>query len=484
MPSLLASLLTLLAAACGAAAGPTYYVDPATGDDANAGRSAKAAWKTLAPANALTFTPGSRLLLRAGSEFAGPLNLRGSGAPGRPCTVGKYGPGPLPHIAVGPGGPPVVSLVNTAYWEVGDLELSGGIIGVYLWVKDTGLTRHHHFRRLDIHDILGSTTGDDGGFLLKREGEDTWFDDLLVEGCTIRHADRNGILLTDYPTASDKHHSTRVVLRGNHLQDIGGDGIFILGCDGAVIEDNVVRYAHQRVGRRPGERACAGIWPHRCNDTLIQRNEVSHTAVGGLTVWDSEGFDDDCSCRRTIFQYNYSHDNAGGFLLICGGPRGTIARYNVSQNDGVATFTAESDGTGDALVHNNTIYVGPELSVVLIRNTFGKPDGIRFANNIIYAAGTVVHSPGGITGLSFDHNAFLGRHENRPADPNAIVADPLLAAPGTGAEGFASLAGYRLRPLSPCRAAGVAIPGSPRRDFWGHRPPAGLPPSIGANSGG
>jgi len=26
---------------------------------------------------------------------------------------------------------------------------------------------------------------------------------------------------------------------------------------------------------------------------------------------DSEGFDDDDSCRNSVFQYNYSHDNAG-----------------------------------------------------------------------------------------------------------------------------------------------------------------------------
>jgi hypothetical protein len=460
--------------------GVTYYVDAAAGSDANTGLSPQQAWQTLAPVNAAALVPGSRVLLKAGTTYAGPLVLTSSGKPGLPIVVGKYGAGAKPHIEVGPGGPPVVQVTNAEYLEVSNLELSGGIIGVFAYVKDFGVARHLYFRQLNIHDILGSTTGDDGGFLCKREGEDTWFDDLRIEDCVIDHADRNGILLTDYPTASDKHHSTRVLIRGNRLRNIGGDGIFILGCDGAVIEGNVLRYAHQRVGRGPGERACAGIWPHRCNDTLIQYNEVSHTAVGGLTVWDSEGFDDDINCNRTVFQYNYSHDNAGGFLLLCGAPKGTIVRYNVSQNDGTAVFTAESDGTGEALIYNNTIYVGAGRSIPLLRNTFGTPDGIRFANNIFYADGELTYNFGNAKNVTFDHNAYFGYHANRPADETAITADPLLMAPGGGGDGMESAAAYKLRPGSPCLGAGVAMPKAGGRDFFGARLPEGAAPSVGA----
>ncbi|NSW55040.1 MAG: right-handed parallel beta-helix repeat-containing protein [Armatimonadetes bacterium] len=476
-------ILVLACLTCSRAAAPVYFVDAVSGDDSNSGRSPAGAWKTLAPVNALQLEPGSRILLRAGGEYEGPLNLTGSGALGSPNTVGSYGEGPKPHILRGPGSGPVVSLYNGSHWEIADLEISGGTIGVFAYMKEFGIARSLHFRRLDIHDVRGSLTGDDGGFLLKREGEETWFDDLLIENCTIERVDRNGILLTDYPTAKDTHHSTGVVIRGNHLRDIGGDGIFILGCDGAVIEHNVLRYAHQRVGRRPGERACAGIWPHRCNDTLIQFNEVSHTAVGGVTVWDSEAFDDDVSCRGTVFQYNYSHHNAGGFLLMCAGSRGTIVRYNVSENDAVATFTLESDGTGGATIHNNTIYVGPELSVTLFRNTSGAPDTLRFVNNIVHADGQMVHSPRGITGITCSNNAWFGNIRNRPEDPAAILSEPGLIAPGTGGEGFGTIGGYRLVPDSPCRGAGTAVPGDPGIDLFGNARPDGGGPWVGACHG-
>ena len=59
--------------------------------------------------------------------------------------------------------------------------------------------------------------------------------------------------------------------------------------------------------------AAAGIWPWDCDDTIIQFNEVS----GMKGTVDGQGFDSDFLCRRSLFQYNYSHNNDGGFMLIC-----------------------------------------------------------------------------------------------------------------------------------------------------------------------
>ncbi|MBI2298353.1 MAG: right-handed parallel beta-helix repeat-containing protein [Armatimonadetes bacterium] len=465
LPLLTASLLTIAA--------PAWYVDSAAGDDARDGRSPARAWRSLKPAEQLDVPPGGRLLLKAGGEYAGPLTLRGSGTAARPNLLGRYGDGPAPRIVTG-GGDIVLTLANVQHWEVSGLDLSGGRCGVLVRAREMGLCRALHFRDLAIHDIHGGLTGDDGGFLLQRDGLETWFDDVLIEGCRLDHVDRHGILHTDYPKPTDEHHTTRLVIRGNQLRDIGGDGIFILSCDGAVIEKNTVRYAHQRVGRRPGERACAGLWPHRCNGTIVQLNEVSHTAVGGVTVWDSEAFDDDNTCRGTIFQYNHSHDNAGGFLLLCGGARGTIVRYNLSENDAVATFTAEGDGTGDATIYNNTVYVGPGLTASFLRNTFGAPDKLRFYNNLLYAAGRLAWQPGSARGVSLEHNAHFGDRTGWPEDPHAILADPLLLAPGTGPDGC------RLRRGSPCAGAGRIVPGNGGRDLRGERVSARVRPAVGA----
>lgn len=76
----------------------------------------------------------------------------------------------------------------------------------------------------------------------------------------------------------------------------------------------------------------AAIWPHSSNDALIQFNEVSNTRfVGG----DGQAFDVDYNCDNAIVQYNYSHDNEGGFLLLMESANYVTVRYNISVNDGV-----------------------------------------------------------------------------------------------------------------------------------------------------
>lgn len=457
----------------------TVYVDSISGDDRNNGLSPRTAWNTLARVNRAQFSPGCRILLRAGSDLAGPLELRGSGAENAPIAVGRYESGPSPRIRDAGAEGAVVALRGVEFWEIADLELIGGRTGVLAQTRPSALTRHLVFRRLDIRDVRGGLVGDDGGFLCRKEGDRAYFDDLRIEDCTVEHVDRNGILVTDWPAKPDDPRSTRVVIRGNRLTDIGGDGIFILGCKGAVIERNVLRYAHQRVGRGPGERACAGIWPQRSIGTLIQFNEVSHTAVGGRTVWDSEAFDDDASCENTVFQYNYSHDNAGGFLLLCGG-KGAVVRYNISQNDAIATFSIETDNVRGALIYNNTIYVGAGRTVNLARNTMGSPRDIRFFNNLLYADGEMTYDFGSIKRMRFQNNAYFGTHRDPPSDPGCVTANPLLQRPGGGGDGMQTARAYMLRSGSPCGQAGRPIAGNGKRDFFGRRVPTETPPSIGA----
>ncbi len=91
------------------------------------------------------------------------------------------------------------------------------------------------------------------------------------------------------------------------------------------------------------------------------------------------------------------------------------------------------------------------------------------------------HELGESTGNVFENNVFYGNHENVPQDPNAIAADPMLVGPGSGGDGRHSLEGYRLRPGSPCRGAGVPVANNGGQDFWGHPVPAEGAPDIGAH---
>jgi hypothetical protein len=342
---------------------------------------------------------------------------------------------------------------------------------------------------LDVHDVYGSLVKSEGGgagINCSNGGSKvkTWFDDLRIEGCHLERTDRNGITMAGYADRANWRPSLHVVIRNNRLDDIGGDGIVPIGCDGCLIEHNVIHGGRQRC-----QDAAAGIWPWACDNTTVQFNEVS----GMKGTVDGEGYDSDWDCRNSLFQYNYSHDNDGGFMLICnnGGSRmpfnagntGTVIRYNISQNDSARLFHI-SGPCQDIRVYNNVFYVGKGKAIhaVLPGNWGGAwSQGLRFWNNIFLVDGSADFDWGGMTDVKFDHNTFYGHIANQPADAHAITADPSLKAPGSGGNGLGSVTGYQLKADSPCRGAGVLAPDNGGRDFWGRPVPAATPPDIGAD---
>lgn len=78
-----------------------YYVDDVAGNDANPGTSPAFAWRTLARAQVVSFSPGSALLLRRDGSWNGKLTLSSSGLAGAPIVVGSYGAGALPRLHTG-----------------------------------------------------------------------------------------------------------------------------------------------------------------------------------------------------------------------------------------------------------------------------------------------------------------------------------------------------------------------------------------------
>ncbi|MFD2876896.1 hypothetical protein ACFTAO_14295 [Paenibacillus rhizoplanae] len=81
--------------------------------------------------NSVTFSPGDRILLKAGSVWNDQyLDLKGSGSKGNPITVDRYGSGAKPLIHFGNtavGGEGFgVRLRNVSYWEINNLEITSG----------------------------------------------------------------------------------------------------------------------------------------------------------------------------------------------------------------------------------------------------------------------------------------------------------------------------------------------------------------------
>ncbi|UCF52050.1 MAG: hypothetical protein JSV48_22540, partial [Bradyrhizobium sp.] len=112
----------------------------------------------------------------------------------------------------------------------------------------------------------------------------------------LRNCTRNGINMRGYSNRRDWHPNLNVVIRGNLLEGIAGDGIVPIACDGALVERNRMRDCPRML---PAGEAAAGIWPWSSDNTVIQFNEVSdHKAP-----WDAQGFDSGWNCRNTLIQY-------------------------------------------------------------------------------------------------------------------------------------------------------------------------------------
>ncbi len=482
--------------------GTVYYVDSVAGSDGNNGAAPESAWKTLGKVNRTTFKPGDRILLKSRSAWDGQLWPKGSGVAGHPILLGMYGAGVKPIINGHGLAEDAVLLKNQEYWEIENLEITNTGVGpavrrgVHLALENFGEAHHIYLRSLTIHDVNGlDSMKPNGGIDYTCAGEQkaSRFVDLRIEDNEIYRVDRNGIFgWSDRWIRSKWYPSLGVVVRGNLLNDIGGDGIVVVAADGALVEHNVVGRANQRSAGYN-----VAIWSWSSDNTIIQYNE----AFGTKGERDGEGFDSDWNSQNTLIQYNYSHDNDGGFLLICNeggheqsesiGNRGTIARYNISQNDRTRGIALTGPIT-DTQIYNNTIFIGPdrEMEVVLYADwKAGWPASTYFYNNIFYALGKAQISYGSentraksgaystsagygqSTNNVFDSNVYFGKIAP-PEDLRGLKTDPRMVSPGSGALGRETLNGYALQADSAARGSGRVIANDGRRDFFGNAVPS------------
>lgn len=486
-----------------------FYVDSAAGDDSHTGLREDQAWKTLEKVNAQVLQPGDTVLFRAGSVWNGEqLKPQGSGTEEQPITIGAYGAENTTQRPIFNGNGlhrEVVWLCDVEYYNVSNLEITNQGAQVAerraVFVENTGIGAmdHIHLTDLYIHDVNGRVDirrNEEGGIICmvtnkSKEGvtEPSKFHDLLIENNKFVHVDYGAVFVRnknlrrgtiDWPGTYPWVGNTKVVIRGNHLDNMGGDGIVMCECDGGLVEYNVAKECHMRC-----EDPCAAIWCINSDNSVFQFNEAYLTRKDK----DGQAYDADGNCHNTCFQYNYSHDNEGGFMLICNwytpgvdfNDNGVI-RYNISQNDRSKLFHYSGINT-NFQVYNNTFYVGPGNNTTFSRGSGGVAgSSVNFYNNIFYNEGSNFSYDAGPTNTTFDNNLYYGNHPgNEPKDPHKIIADPMLLAPGTGGIGLDSVGGYKLLPGSPCIDAGKDIPNRGTRDYFGNPIADGQKVDIGAH---
>lgn len=528
--------------------GVTYYVSTRTGRDNNDGRSPQTALYSLKMLSGIALHAGDCILLERGCVFANDyLHLRNlHGREDCPITIGAYGDGALPLIqANGCGiwfqdyGCPLdhpahryrgyvssaVLLYDCSYMEMEDIAITNTAIdidaayndidtmnrtGVAVVAQNAGTLCHIYLRRLDVRHVHGNVYDkhmNNGGiyftaFKPVNEGLTgiARFDDLLIEDCYLEDVNRWGIAAayTAYHAhfatkeipdeVAARYGSSRVIIRGNYVKDAGGDAITTMYCDRPLVEKNISQGAARQINCKDYSqsdmgRVAAAVWPWKCKNALFQYNEVFETHYHHGENQDGQAFDADWG-DGTIYQYNYSHDNGGGCLMICGEEAvNTVFRYNISQNDGRAVLLPASSPMAE--IYNNTFYVREDVPFIATNSDAIGPMVVK--NNIVYCNASRAKREEWYPEVTqYANNVFFG-YENPPVEQGENWnADPGLQAPGTGKTGSAgqsaldSLEGYRLKPDSIAIGRGAVLPENDlKSDFFGE--PLSEVKSIGAH---
>lgn len=428
--------------------GVNYYIDAVNGCDTNCGTSPMNAWKSLAKIKQVRLKPGDSLLLCRGSIFNEQLELSAQGTSSRRIIIDAYGEGGKPYIMAPDSSLYTICIHNSDYVTLQNIEISNKgskrmayRTGVKILCENYGTSHNIVLNALDIHDVNGSLIKHEGGgcgiFIQNNWKNDSLvsvFDSLVIENCTIRRCERNAIIWSAPWSRKDWNLSTNTLVRKNLIEEVPGDGIVPIGCDSAIIEYNLMRNCPATL---PDGQAAAGIWPWSCDNTIIRFNEVS----GHQAPWNGQGFDSDFNCTNTTIEYNYSHDNDGGFILICDagsetdpadniGNLGSKVCYNVSINDairrrkthvGVFSPTIHIAGpVRNTLIERNILHTGKKLwkygdhTLITSNHWGGYADSTLFRENIFYASEPSAFQLTQSTNNKFENNYYFGIFAEKP----------------------------------------------------------------------
>ncbi|MDR1787270.1 MAG: right-handed parallel beta-helix repeat-containing protein [Treponema sp.] len=378
----------------------------------------------------------------------------------RPVINGNGTPSPNPSKPYETSG--AVNLKNQDHWEIYNIECTNSfanisqdtdhwtkikvnkmLAGIFVNEDDSaGAAKYRHIviKNCYVHDVQSESTNNKqsywtstyfgsgahtsskvvGGIIVNGA-----FSDLVLEGNIVKKAGLEGL-------RTGGGAKTNVAIRGNYVEAVMGDGIVISGVNFSLpssvspqqnlVEHNIVKDAaasplnDESLQDTANYAAC---WVYQGKQVRFSRNEAYGTLYGYL---DGEAWDIDNDSSEVIYQYNYSHHNAGGACLFMSSATNSIFRYNISANDGggarymetiddngiqvdtsAASYTDWTDGqsifhyTVSAstagptvpLVYNNTIYIGDGISTALYGNTsLGNANKyVRFYNNILLKAG-------------------------------------------------------------------------------------------------
>ena len=452
------------------------------------------------------FSAGSKILFAAGTEFQGEFVIKGSGTEESPNLITAYNPENKTIYGEWTDNKPVINglgkvnapvyLYNGQHWEINNLEVTntdgsdndqGDLRGIYVVAENSGTMENITIKNCYIHDVNGKVGGKmRGGIHVHVLGDSvkTKFHNLLIDSNVVKNVGGVGIgNQSSWPNIDkeDYYPWTGVIIRGNHVERTGRNGIIVRYSMEPLVEYNVLAF---------NSRHSTGhsVFNFNTIGCIVQYNEAYGNTSADPDDIDHGGFDADYNSRGTIIQYNYSHDNN----WFCGIMRRGIntdvtIRYNISQNELLGAYKygfPTEMGLKDVKVYNNTHYFGKGKGnrVFVAAGKVRIPIETTFSNNIFYFEDEAEWGFEPDSTCFFENNLF---YNVSAKGTNALVEDPLFVNPGSGETNIdmrdpQRLPGYKLKENSPGIDAGVPVNENGGSDFWGNSLYTGLP-DIGAH---
>ncbi|UXX79399.1 hypothetical protein N7E81_18770 [Reichenbachiella carrageenanivorans] len=428
----------------------TYYVDATAGDDSNRGDEQSQAFRSLSKINELKLQAGDQVLFKRGHKWSGTLKPQGSGTEKAPIVIGAYGEGARPSID-GEGKKEETDtmsagliLYNQEYFEIRDIEIRNfekgdpakpiKKAGIFVLAKDIGTLHGFKFENVRIADVNGSLkTRENGGVffsVIADEDPDkrvpTNFDGIYMVDCHIYNVDRGGFLNQSYwrnrdfdskfgeMSANNKlnnwYPSLNLLIEKCKFEEIGGNGLVTRVVAAPVVQNNLfIRNSTKTTGN--------ASYPYNCDDALWQFNEACYTVYNEGDV-DASGFDSDYLCKNTIIQYNYSHHNDWGGLLVCSWGQvtnsfndGTIVRNNIFQDEKHHMIRFSGNITNTEISSNLFVTTSELNDVMMWYKEWGEiwPDKTVIKDNIFYNEGAEQFMKlGETTGNEISGNVLMG----------------------------------------------------------------------------
>jgi len=183
--------------------------------------------------------------------------------------------------------------------------------------------------------------------------------------------------------------SYNIVIEYSKFENIGGNGLVTRVADSPLVQYNLfIKCSSKTTGN--------ASYPYNCDNALWQYNEAAYTIYNEGDI-DASGFDSDYLCKNTTIQYNYSHHNDWGGLLVCSWGEvknafndGTMVRNNIFQDEKHHMIRFSGNITNTEISKNLFVTDAKVDDVMMWYKHWGDlwPEKTVLKENIFYNEGT------------------------------------------------------------------------------------------------